>query len=168
MSASRCLALGFAKALDSRPGVTLSVAGHTEEGGEVHLILVKRPRTPLVESHFSALSAQSGNLDGLAVYAFAKEMHRDMAPGEPGMIVLISDGEPCHTDVIMKKAFQKARNEYNLTVFPIGVGSALASREDVCKKYYGPDNYVIARDVVSAAPRIISYMNTLIEGLKPM
>jgi hypothetical protein len=68
----------------------------------------------------------------------------------------------------MKKAFEKTKSEYNLTVFPIGVGAALANNEDVCKKYYGADNYVIAEDVVSAAPRIVSYLNSLIERLKPM
>jgi cobalamin biosynthesis protein CobT len=168
MSSARCLALGLARALDTRPGVTLTVAGHTEEGGRVHLIMVKRPRSPLNEDHFRALCAQSGNLDGLAVYALAKEMHREMAEGEPGMLILISDGEPCHTPLIMKKAFEKTKSEYNLTVFPIGVGAALANNEDVCKKYYGADNYVIAEDVVSAAPRIVSYLNSLIERLKPM
>lgn len=168
MSAARTLALGMAMSLDEKEGVHLSVCGHTEEGGNVHLLMVKRPLTPFRPEDFSALCSQSGNLDGLALVAFAREMAKDMKPGEPGMLVLISDGAPCHSPGIMKKAFEICKRQYNLTVFPIGVGQELARREDVCKQYYGAGNYIVAADVVSAAPRIITKANSLIEELKPM
>lgn len=168
MSASRCLALGMAQALEDSSGVHLSVCGHTEEGGVVRLIMVKRPKTELVVDSFGHLSAQSGNLDGLALYAYAREMHKEMAAEENGLIVLISDGAPCHSPTIMHKAFAKCKNEFNLTVFPIGVGHELASDESPCREHYGAGNYVIAEDVVSSAPRIITRLNTVIEELKPM
>lgn len=168
MSAARTLALGMAMSLDEREGVHLSVCGHTEEGGNVHLLMVKRPLTPLKTESFEQLTAQSGNLDGLALVAFAGEMAKDMKLGETGMLVLISDGAPCHGAALMKKAFDICKRQYNLTVFPIGVGQSLARREDICREYYGAGNYVVAADVISAAPRIITKANSLIEELKPM
>jgi hypothetical protein len=168
MSVSRSLALGFAQALDEIEGVHVSVCGHTEEMGQVLLLMVKRPHTELKVDNFAALTAQSGNLDGLAVVAFCKEMRKDMQPGEKGMLVLISDGAPCHSAVIMKKAFDIAKRTHDITVLPIGVGAGLARNPDVCNSYYGPGNYVLAEDVLSAAPRIISKANSYIAELKPM
>lgn len=168
MSAARALTLGFAQALDDIEGVHVSVCGHTEENGEVHLLMVKRARTELNVNSFSALTAQSGNLDGLAVVAFCREMRKDMMPGERGILVLISDGAPCHSPLIMKKAFHVAKRNHDITVLPIGVGRSLASRTDVCNEYYGAGNYVVAADVVSSAPAIISKANSYIAELKPM
>jgi hypothetical protein len=168
MSAARTLALGFAQALDDIGGVHVSVCGHTEESGTVHLLMVKRAYTELSVDNFASLSAQSGNLDGLAIVAFCREMRKDMKPGEKGILVLISDGAPCHSEIIMKKAFDIARRKYDITVLPIGVGRSLASRPDVCNSYYGAGNYVMAPDVVSSAPAIISKANSYIAELKPM
>jgi cobalamin biosynthesis protein CobT len=168
MSAARTLAYGFAQALDEIEGVHVAVCGHTEEGGNVHLLMVKRARTDLKVENFSSLTAQSGNLDGLAVVAFCREMRKDMMPGEKGILVLISDGAPCHSALIMKKSFDIAKRTHDITVLPIGVGRSLASRRDICDEHYGPGNYVVAADVVSSAPAIISKANSYIAELKPM
>lgn len=168
MSASRSLALGLAMALDDMQGVHVSVCGHTEECGRVHLLMVKRANSLMEPANFGALTARSGNLDGLAIVAFAREMKKDMKEQETGMMVLISDGAPCHSEVIMKKAFALSHRQHGIKVLPIGVGSSLASSEEVCKTYYGINNYVLAPDVLSAAPRIVTKANSFISELKPM
>lgn len=166
MTAARILALGMGMSMSNREGLHLSVCGHTEEGGSVHLLMAKRPTTEFCTERFGTLTAQSGNLDGLALVAFAREMHRAMRAGEPGLLVLISDGAPCHSAVLMKKAFDICKKLYNITVFPIGVGECLG--DEMCKTLYGAGNYILAKDVLSAAPSIVTRANLLIEELKPM
>jgi len=166
MTAARILCLGFANALNGRQGVNLSICGHTEESGNIHLIMAKRPRSEFKEGNIGWLSAQSGNLDGIALAAFAREMSREMSPGEPGMIVLISDGAPCHSARVMREAFQYCQKQNNISVFPVGVGGDLDDK--TCTELYGSGNYVIARDVISATPNIVSMANSMIERLKPM
>lgn len=166
MNSARILALGMGIALSDRQGIHLSVCGHTEESGNILLSMVKRGRSEFNPDNFAALSAQSGNLDGPAMVAFAREMAKDMRNGEPGMLVLISDGAPCHSPNVMRQAIDICKRQNNITVFPIGVADDLD--DDTCKLFYGPGNYILARDVLSAAPVISTRANLLIEELKPM
>ena len=166
MTAARVLALAMGMSMSKREGLHLSICGHTEESGEVHLLMAKRPKTEFSIENFKGLTAQSGNLDGLATVAFAREMKKDMAPGETGMIVLISDGAPCHTEIVMKKAFHMCEKMYGLPVFPIGVADDLD--DETCRRYYGAGNYVLAPDVLSSAPAIVTRANQMIAELRPM
>lgn len=165
ISAARILSLGLGNALDNKDGIRLTIAGHTEECGEVVLIMCKRANTGFVEENFSYLTAQSGNLDGLALVAFAKEMKKTMPAEENGVILLISDGAPCHTNSIMEKAFDMCEKLHNLHVLPIGVGN---QTEADCKRIYNGRDFLLAPDVVSCAPSVSQRINQLIEELKPM
>lgn len=166
MNAARILGLGFGHALGDRSGIHLSICGHTETGGSVILYMVKKPDEAFDPEQFKHLYAQSGNLDGIALVAYAREMAKAMREGEPGMLVLISDGAPCHTEQIMRKAFDICKRQFNITVLPIGVGDDLD--DATCKRFYGAGNYVLARNVISAAPTIATRANQLMSELKPM
>lgn len=168
MSASRCLAMAFAKALDDKEEVKISVAGHTEEGGKVHLIMIKRPNVSLVPENFNALSAQSGNIDGVALLAFAREMAREKPPNENGLIVLICDGAPCHSPAVMRKSIDMCWTNYNLKVIPIAVGHEITSDTATCNSLYGSGNYITAPNVLSSIPTIVTRLNLMIAELKPM
>lgn len=165
ISAARMLAMGLGNALDSAEGIRLTIGGHTEEGGNVILIMCKRANTSFNEENFSFLTAQSGNLDGLALVAFAKEMKKTMPEGENGIILLISDGAPCHSNAVMEKAFDICDKIHNLRILPIGVGN---QTERDCKHIYNGRDFLLAPDVISCAPSVSQRVNQLIEELKPM
>jgi hypothetical protein len=92
-------------------------------------------------------------------------MKKTMPPGENGIILLISDGAPCHSAEIMDRAFGICEKVYNLHVLPIGVGG---QTDATCKEIYRGRDYLIANDVVSCAPAVAAKINRLIEELKPM
>lgn len=165
ISAARILALGLSLSLADQDGIRLTVGGHTEMGGSIHLIMCKRADTECKEENFGHLTAQSGNLDGLALVAFAKEMKKTMVPGENGLILLISDGAPCHSNDVMQKAFDACRRLYDLRILPIGVGD---QTEEECRHIYNGEDFLIANNVVSCAPDVTQKINQLVEELKPM
>lgn len=166
INAARTLALGMAKSLDSQKTVHLSIAGHTELNGEVTMIMVKRPKSCLNVDAFGKLVALSGNLDGLAIMAMAREMAKEMKDGEPGVLFLISDGAPCHSPLIMETAFKRSKTLHNITVFPIGVGRDMD--DELCQEIYNGEPYVVAPDVLSSAPAIVAKVNNIVSRLKPM
>lgn len=165
ISAARILALGLGKAMNHHDGIRLTIGGHTEESGNVILIMCKRADTDFEEKNFSYLTAQSGNLDGLALVAFAREMKKTMPQDENGIILLISDGAPCHSASVMERAFDACQRLHNLHVLPIGVGN---QDDETCKRIYNGRDYILASDVISCAPTVSQKINQLIEELKPM
>jgi hypothetical protein len=165
MHAARILCCAFGKALSGKQGITLTISGHTEEGGAIQMILVKRADTDFEIEKMGNLNAQAGNIDGVALKSMARLMQEKMGESDTGLIVLICDGAPCHSGAYMKSSIQDCKSQYNIGVCPILVGSA---GDSIGKEYYGEGRYMLAPDVVSAAPSIATRVNRLIEELKPM
>jgi hypothetical protein len=166
MSRARSLALAFARALDGHPKCKVSVAGHTERGGDVQLFIVKSPTGPLVERAFGSLNAQSGNLDAYALQAYAKHIASQMGDHDTGMIALICDGEPCHSPQAMREAMEQVRRDHKLHTLGIGVGSCMSTRQ--CDELYGENNYVIAEDPLDTLPMLATKVNRFIARLAPV
>lgn len=166
MTRARLLALAFARALHDHPKCRVSVAGHTERHGRVHLYVVKEPHGPLVEEAFGSLNAQSGNLDAYALQAYAHQISGQMTEHDTGMIGLICDGEPCHSAGTMRNAMEQVRKDYKLHTLGIGVGNCMSDEQ--CSELYGKDNYIIAGDPMDALPKLTTKVNRFVARLAPV
>lgn len=163
---ARILANAFASSLDGHPKCRVSVAGHTERNGRVLLYIVKDPHQRLDTRALGCLTAQSGNMDGYALQAYGRYIHKQMQDHDTGMIALICDGQPCHSAELMQNAMAQVRRDYSLHTIGIGVGSGMG--EEQCRELYGEGNYIIAGDPVDSLPMLATRINAFIAKLAPV
>jgi len=159
------LGAALALALDDNPYVMPSVAGHDSDGSSngstIRLKIAKQPTSKLDLGLIGSLRAQSENLDAYALIAYAKYLHGFMENYDKGLIILICDGEPCHSHKAMANAINLARVKYRLELFAIGLGLS----EQKCKQMYGENNWVTVENLPDAMPAIATKFNQFIEKL---
>lgn len=166
MTSARILSYALSLAFADQEGVKLTVAGHTEIGGSIEIVMCKRPNSKAEVENFRGLTAQAGNIDGPALVNFVDQMSKEVKPGEGGVVFLICDGAPCHNPDVMQRCMSICRDHYNINPFVFGVGSGLD--DETCKRLYGIGNYLLVPSVTSSAMPIASRLNYELERLAPM
>lgn len=166
MSRARTLALAFATALEDHPKCKTTVAGHTERNGKVLLYVIKNPHQSLNADAFGSLTAQSGNLDAYALQAYGRHISKQMGDHDTGLIALICDGEPCHSDQAMRDAMAQVRRDHKLHTIGLGVGGDM--NEKRCEQLYGKDNYIIVDDPMNSLPMLATKINRFISQIAPV
>lgn len=172
---ARDVALILSEGLSRIAGLTVDVYGHSaEEWGYGHNGTIIReyrtPRNPKISS-LTDVQARSENHDGYAIQHVANRFARDRVHADKRLMFVISDGEPLGSGYHGERAIRhvasvchSVRHKLDVQVYGIGVADAYSQSRG--RSMYGEGNFVVLKDVTSAAPIIARFVRQVASAMK--